>query len=202
MSEVKEKILSESEAMFMRYGFKSITMDDVARELGVSKKTLYQFFVDKNDLVAQCVENHLDKIREGCIFINTHATDPVSEMLEISSHVGQQIKHVNPAALFDLRKYFKPVWDKLDDFRKQYITQNITRNLESGKKKGFYWKDIDTELTCKLYVYLLDFVLNPDNYYDKADFRSVHLELIKYHLRSVCTPKGLEVMENKLSQKQ
>ena len=64
MSEIKDKILTESEALFMRYGFKSITMDDVSRELGVSKKTVYQFFADKNDLVNQCIDHHLEEMRK------------------------------------------------------------------------------------------------------------------------------------------
>ncbi|MBP9689364.1 MAG: TetR/AcrR family transcriptional regulator, partial [Bacteroidia bacterium] len=132
MSEVKDKILTEAELLFMRYGFKSITMDDVAREIGVSKKTLYQFFADKNDLVNQCVEHYLDTMNNICTnVINNKELDAIEVMIQISEQMSVIIRQVNPSSMFDLKKYFKPSWDKLEADRKSYIKQTVINNLNA-----------------------------------------------------------------------
>jgi AcrR family transcriptional regulator len=182
----KVKILHEAETLFMKYGFKSITMDDVARELGVSKKTLYQYFTDKNDLVDQCVENYLEMMQTTCTKISfDKSVDAVSMMLSITEFVGKMLRQVNPSSMYDLKKYFKPAWD----------------NFEHGLKKGLYRKDIDSEMVTRLYIYLISFLTDPDTY-DKTntDIRKLHIEIVKYHLRSICTVKGNELLEEKLKQ--
>lgn len=199
--DIKAKILYEAETLFMKYGFKSITMDDVARELGVSKKTLYQYFTDKNDLVNQCVDSHLDIMKNGCIMIMEPKADPVVSMLQISDFVGKNIRQLNPSSMYDLKKYFKSAWDKVDAYRKEFIATQITENIESGKKKGLYRKDVDTETIVMIYVYLVDFLINPETHASNFDFNKMHQEIIKYHLRAICTPKGLEVMEEQLKNK-
>lgn len=201
MSEVKDKILTESEALFMRYGFKSITMDDVARELGVSKKTLYQFFADKTDLVNQCVDHYLEKMNATCSHIMAKKElDAINAMLEITEQVRAILAQVNPSSMYDLKKYFKPAWDKLDADRRGFIRNNIRENIALGIKKGLYRKDIDLEIISHLYVYLVGFLTDPEKYDPAIDIRTLHMEIVKYHLRSICTIKGLEVLEEKLKQ--
>lgn len=198
----KVKILHEAETLFMKYGFKSITMDDVARELGVSKKTLYQYFNDKNDLVDQCVENHLDTMQSTCTKINfDKSVDAISMMLSITEFVGKMLRQVNPSSMYDLKKYFKPAWDKLEIHKKEFITNSMKENFEHGLKKGLYRKDIDSEMVTRLYIYLISFLTDPDTY-DKTntDIRKLHIEIVKYHLRSICTVKGNELLEEKLKQ--
>ncbi len=197
--EIKTKILLEAKMLFMRYGFKSITMDDISRELGISKKTLYQHFQDKNDLVDQCVDQQINDMNCNCDEMMEKSDDAISAMLAITDFVGNTIRNLNPSAMYDLKKYFKSNWDKLEANRRQFIFNSIQGNIEAGKKKGLYRKEIDTDMTSRLYVYLVGFITDPESY-DRADmdFKTLHLEMIKYHLRSVCTPKGLELLEEKL----
>lgn len=197
--EIKNKILLEAKMLFMRYGFKSITMDDISRELGISKKTLYQHFQDKNDLVDQCVDHQIQDMNCNCEEIMGQSEDPISAMLAITDFFGNVVRTLNPSSMFDLKKYFKTNWDKLEANRREFIFNSIYGNIEAGKKKGLYRKDLDTEITSRLYVYLVGFITNPESY-DRADmdFKTLHLEMIKYHLRSVCTPKGMELLEEKL----
>jgi len=200
MSEVKEKILTEAEALFLRYGFKSITMDDVARELGVSKKTLYQFFADKNDLVHQCVDHYLENMNNACrLIIASKEMDAIEVMLQIAEQVRQMIKQVNPSSVYDLKKYFKSAWDKLEADRRGFIKHTIKENLELGMKKGLYRKDLDVEVTVSIYVYLIGMLTDPDHYeHQGMDIKTMQMEIIKYHLQSICTPKGMEMLEEKL----
>ena len=202
MSEIKDKILTESEALFMRYGFKSITMDDVSRELGVSKKTVYQFFADKNDLVNQCIDHHLEEMRsitEG--IMADKEVDAVTVMLKITEYMRAMLEHINPSSMFDLKKYFKPAWDKLEAERKGYIKKSVEENFAHGVKAGLYRKELDASMIARLYIHLVGFLIDPDKYDNKEmDIRNVHLEIVKYHLRSICTPKGQELLDVKLKQ--
>ncbi|MFN4973290.1 MAG: TetR/AcrR family transcriptional regulator [Bacteroidota bacterium] len=199
--DVKNKILSESQQLFLRYGFKSITMDDISRELGISKKTLYQFFTDKNELVHQCVDHYLHNLNSMCNQITVvKDVDAIEVMLRIAEQVRQMIRQVNPSSLFDLKKYFKPAWDKLEADRRGFIKQLIKENLEHGIKKGLYRKDLDTEITANIYIHLTGLLTDPDNYeHHGMDIRTMQIEIIKYHLRSICTAKGQEMLEEKLS---
>lgn len=202
MSEIKDKILSGSETLFMRYGFKSITMDDVARELGVSKKTLYQFFADKNDLVNQCVEHYLESINAMCnVITEAKEKDAITVMIDIADSVNSMIRQINPSSMFDLKKYFKHAWDKLENDRQGYIRKSIEENFEMGIKKGLYRKDLNKEVTTNIYIFLSGMLTDPDRYPGSdLNISNMYLEIIKYHLRSICTPKGNELLEEKLKQ--
>jgi TetR/AcrR family transcriptional regulator, cholesterol catabolism regulator len=200
MDEAKVKILQGAEALFMRYGFKSITMDDISRELGISKKTLYQYFTDKNDLVNQTVENHLDAEKETCIQLTKTEKDPIAFMLAISESFADEAKHINTAVLFDLRKYFKEAWDKIDAYSKEFIYGQVLQNLEQGKAKGYYRKEMNERVIALYYVNMIQFMVNPDNYQKEVrDFSVVHRELVTYHLHGILTEKGHKQMEKLLS---
>ncbi len=196
MDEAKLKILQGAEALFMRYGFKSITMDDISREMGISKKTLYQYFTDKHDLVNQAIENHLNIEQEYCLNLVKNEKDPIAFLLAISDNFGNEAKHINSAVLFDLRKYFKEAWDKIDAYSKEFIYGQILQNLIDGKAKGYYRAEINERVIALYYVNMVQFMVNPENYQKEVrDFHVVHSELVIYHLRGILTEKGLKQLE-------
>jgi AcrR family transcriptional regulator len=200
--EAKDKILLGAEALFMKYGFKSITMDDIARELGVSKKTLYQFFEDKNDLVNQTIEAHINFDKLHCIKIKESGIDSIEFLFEMSKSLTENHRKVNVAILFDLRKYFKPAWEKLEQFKSDFIRQQMIMNIEDGKEQGIYRLDVNTELMARLYVHSIEFILKPELYQDiSTDFYFIHQEMIKYFLRGICSEKGMKKL-NKLTENQ
>lgn len=200
--EPKQKILAEAEALFMKYGFKSITMDDIARELGISKKTLYQYFEDKNDLVNQAIENHIHCDKQNCCKILEENFDPIEFLFEMSKSITDKHRKVNVAVLFDLKKYFKPAWDKMENFKSVFINEQMLANIINGKELGLYRDDINTELAAKLYVHSVEFMMRPELYQEiSTDFFYIHQEIIKYHLRAICTEKGLKKL-NKIIENQ
>ncbi len=193
--EIKSKILAGAEGLFLRYGFKSITMDDIARELGISKKTLYQFFEDKNMLVDETVSRHIDQEINACKEICQTIENPIEFMLTITDSFGDIKKQINQSILFDLKKYFKPTWDKLNKFRVEFIYNQVLENIKRGKAIGIYHADLEDELTARFYIHLVDFMMNPDNHtHPSYDFKKVHAEMMKYHLRAICTDKGQKVL--------
>jgi AcrR family transcriptional regulator len=194
--EVKNKILNGAEGLFLKYGFKSITMDDIARELGISKKTLYQFFEDKTSLVDQTVVRHICAEERECLKICQEIENPVEFMLMITDTFSDLKKQINQSILFDLKKYFKTTWEKLNHFRIEFIYNQVLENISDGKLKGYYHQDLDDALTAKFYIHLVDFMMNPDYYLsDNFDFKTVHSEMMRYHLRSICTEKGMEILK-------
>ena len=201
MEESKLKILTGAEALFLRYGFKSITMDDIARELGISKKTLYQYFTDKNDLVNQAVENHLSIEKESCLQLEESEKDPIAYLLAISNNFSSEEKHINPAVLFDLKKYFKEAWDKIELYSKEFIYGQVLQNLQQGKSKGLYRKEMNEKIIALHYVHMIQFMVNPENYHkEERNFNVVHKELMTYHLHGILTEKGLKQLDKLLNQ--
>lgn len=191
--EGKDKILLGAEALFMKYGFKSITMDDIARELGISKKTLYQYFEDKNDLVNQTIESHINCDIQNCNLVKNSDHDPIEFLFEISKSITENHRKVNVSVLFDLRKYFKSAWDKLENFKSDFIFRQMVENINTGKEMGLYRAHLNSELIAKLYVHSIEFMMRPELYQEiTTDFYFIHQEIIKYHLRGICTDKGLK----------
>ncbi len=202
MSEdIKNKILVGSECLFLKYGFKSITMDDIARELGISKKTLYQFFDDKNSLVDQTVIRHISQEECVCNDLFSKIENPIDYMLQITDSFGDIKKQINQSVLYDLKKYFKATWEKLNDFRIGFVYNQVLQNLIKGKEQGYYINNLNEKLVTKFYIHLVDFMLNPDNYQDEnLDFKTVHKEMVKYHLHAICTEKGLKYLRKKITE--
>ncbi|MDP1725845.1 MAG: TetR/AcrR family transcriptional regulator [Bacteroidota bacterium] len=191
LDENKNKILAGAESLFLKYGFKNITMDDIARELGVSKKTLYQFFDDKSSLVDQTVSRHIEHEECACRNLRNQISNPIDYMLMITDTFGDLKKQINQSILYDLKKYFKSTWEKLNQFRIDFIYSQVLDNLKKGKEMGLYHENLNENLVARFYIHLIDFMLNPDNYHgENTDFKTVHTEMVNYHLRSICTPKG------------
>jgi hypothetical protein len=104
--------------------------------------------------------------------------------------------------LFDLKKYFKEAWDKLVQFRTHFIYEHISANLEAGIAKGLYYKDINVKIVARVYLHLVDFLITPEMYMQESkSFQEVHRELMRYHLRGICTDKGLKILHEKLKER-
>ena len=192
------KILEGSEHLFSRYGIKSLTMDDVARELGMSKKTLYQYVSDKNDLVEKTLDFHLQHSKHTCELLIEDQNNPIDCMLAIGDFFSQHMKDTNPSLMFDLRKYHIGAWKKLEEYRFETILKQIEQNLIRGVKEGYYRENIDTNVIPRLYIGLTDAILE-SNYFprDQFKFEEVVHQMLSYHIHGIATQKGKEYLKNK-----
>ena len=129
-TEDKHKILSRCERLFMRYGIKSVTMDDVSRELGISKKTLYQFFENKDDLINQITVHHFACQNKAVEEILSEAKTAIDEMIGIANWMNAMSKNMNPSLMFDLRKYHPESWNVFKNHRITEVYNSIKNNLE------------------------------------------------------------------------
>ena len=111
--------------MFMQYGIRSVSMDDIANNLGMSKKTLYQYFADKDELVEGVVDGHINEVEGDCIQCRTNATDAIHEIFLTMEHIMEELNNMNPMLLYDLILYFTPL----------IFISNIEMNINGPRAK-------------------------------------------------------------------
>jgi DNA-binding XRE family transcriptional regulator len=201
MNDELKNILQKVRDLYMKYGIKSITMDDVARELGISKKTLYQYVTDKDDLVGKFIDNEiLTRQAEICKCFG-FGYNAIEELFEISIFMNKMMKDQNPATEYDLKKYYPLHYQKTVKARREGIYEYILINLKKGIKEGLYREEMNTEIIAKLYLLRVE-----DSHiielFTKEEFASLKLfvEILTYHVRGIATEKGIIVLENKIKE--
>jgi len=194
-------IIEKVRELYMKYGIKSITMDDVATTLGISKKTLYQHVSDKDDLVGKFIDNEI-KIRKEqickCLRVGSNA---VEELFEISVYMNKIIRDQNPATEHDLKKYYPHHFLKIEKVRREGIYNYILQNLRKGKEEGLYLAEMNDEIIAKLYLSRVESI-HLNDLFTIEEFTSVKLfmEQLAYHIRGIATKRGLAVFEKKIKE--
>ena len=197
---MSEKIIEGCEKLFRKFGIKSLSMDDIARELGMSKKTIYQYFSDKNDLVKKTFSAILTQNESRCTCIINETNNPVEEILLITRDVSQQMKGTNPSVFYDLRKYHPDAWQLFENHSNIFIYTQIKNNLIKGKAEGYYRNELNEDITARLYISLIQTISNPELFSNiDYDFSSVYNQMINYHFNGICSQKGREYFNNKTS---
>jgi len=201
MEEKLQYILEESSKLFLRYSIKSLSMDDIARQLGVSKKTLYQYFSDKKELVQSVMKFHMEQTNR--CFQNLKFTDgnAIDILLEVSQILIEQMGQINPAVKYDLKKYYPEAFKTMMDYKRGKILSHIERNLSQGIKEGLYRKDMNTHVIAYFYLIRMDQFLSmeaDDDTIKNISSETILTELFIYHIRGIANDKGLEYLEGKL----
>jgi AcrR family transcriptional regulator len=198
--EIKTRIISGARELFFRYGVKSITMDEVAKNLGISKKTIYQFFKDKNELVYVVARDHMAETEGIMKKINEVATDPIDEVLKISQALRGIMQNMNPSLLFEIQKHHPKAWKAFTDHKEECIHSSLTQNLKSGIEKGLYRNEIDVEILSRLRLEEIQMAFNPLIFpASKFNIQKVQLQFIEHFLYGICTLKGHKLI-NKYKQ--
>jgi TetR/AcrR family transcriptional regulator, cholesterol catabolism regulator len=201
MTDDLKNILIKVRDLYMKYGIKSITMDDVASELSISKKTLYQYVTDKDDLVGKFVENEISIRFEEIFKCFKVGFNAIEELFEISIFMNRMIKNQNPATEHDLRKYYPHHYEKTVKARREGIYKYILLNLRKGKEEGLYREDLDVDIIAKLY-----FSRTESDHFNRLftaeEFASPKLftELLIYHVRGIASEKGIIILEKKIKE--
>lgn len=195
--EMREKIINKSSDLFLTYGFKSVTMDDIANKMGISKKTIYQHFQNKTKLVEATTLHIFEHISHGIDGICELGKNPIEEIYEIKKFVMQNLKDEKSSPQYQLQKYYPKIFASLK--RKQFnkMLGCVTQNLERGVAQGIYRDSIHIDFISRLYFNGMVSLKDQDIF--PIDDFSIHILMdnyIEYHLRGICTPKGL----NKLTE--
>lgn len=193
---MKDKIIRETKELFFRYGIKSITMEDIARELGISKKTLYQHFDNKNDLLLEVINLHDREEKARLIEIQSVATDAIDEMIRIAKYFDQMLKQVSPSLVFDVQKYHRDAWEKMNKMHNEDVYKEIFANLRRGIEEGLYRDDFDTDIIAKIYV-STSILSTRSDVFAPNDYKmhDIHRTNMLYHLHGIVSAKGLEQLQ-------
>lgn len=188
---IKEKILKGSEELFMKYGVRSISMDDIARHLSVSKKTLYQHFADKDDMVASVVQSHMYSEKAKYDQIASTATNSIEELGMISACMRRDLESVNPSLLFDIHKFHPKAWSVWNEHKEKFIRESVVRNLEQGKQEGYFRPEINSDILASLRLITIEAGFN-DQYFPKSKFSLVDVQsqIFDHFVFGLCTEKG------------
>ena len=201
MNEDLKNILLKVRDLYTKYGIKSITMDDVANDLGISKKTLYQFVTDKDDLVGKFIDMEIELKQEEinrCFNVRYNA---IEELFEISVFMKKMMRDQNPATEHDLKKYYPHHYQKIVKTRRERMYHYLLMNLIKGKEEGLYRKNMDEKIIAKLYLSRSEDI-HFSELFSVEEFTSdkLFLELVIYHIRGIATDAGLIVLEKKLKE--
>ena len=196
---MRERILTKAKELFFKFGLRSVSMDDICRELGISKKTLYQHFETKDKLIKEGMTKQMEE--DVCMMKNaqTNAFNAIDELLQLSEYVAAMLSELSPTLLYDCQKYYGSIWVEFEKINSEHIYNDIHRNLKRGITEGLYRNDFDIDIITKLYLGLSNNSTNvdifpPQKYNTKAVFQT-H---IMYHIRGIATPKGMEVLHDLL----
>lgn len=201
MNEELEKVLTKVHELYMKYGIKSITMDDVSRELGISKKTLYQYVSDKDDLVGKIVDFEIQKRQEEICKCFRVGYNAVEELFELSIYMNRIAKNQNFVTEYDLKKYYPGHFERVMKARREGVYNYILTNLKKGVKEGLYRKEMNKEVIARLYLWRAD-SSNIHELFTVEEIASVKLfiEILTYHIRGIATDKGIIVLEKKVKE--
>jgi AcrR family transcriptional regulator len=201
MNDELKHILEKVKILYLKYGIKSVTMDDVSRELGISKKTLYQYVKDKGDLVEKVVELELTDRQQNLNCIETSGLNAIEELLEVNRQVVGMLQNFNPATEYDLKKYYPDLHHRIQESRRAHMHKSILENIRKGRNEGIYRENFDEDIISKLNV------LRFENLFSSELFTSNELssekffnELFIYHIHGIANQNGLKILEEKLSE--
>lgn len=203
MNEELKHILTKVRDLYTRYGIKSVTMDDVSRELGISKKTLYQHVVDKNELVTKVVDMLIEETANSLDCAFSKDLNAIDQLFEVHKHVAIKLREYSPVSDYDLRKYYPDEFRKLSLIRKEKMYQYMLENLKKGKEEGLYREDLSEEIIAKIHVTRMQNTFESDmlTSEEKTSLK-VFYEFFIYHIRGIASEKGIKLLEEKLSKKE
>jgi len=201
MNDDLQHLLIKVRELYLKYGIKSITMDDVARELGISKKTLYQYVTDKDDLVGKFIDYEIFLRQEQIFKCFRIGFNAIEELFEISIFMNKIMRNQNPATEYDLRKYYPQHFQKMLSIRRERMYNYFLMNLKKGKEERLYREEMNEEIISKLYLSRIENI-HLNEMFTVEEFTSMKLftELLIYHVRGIATPLGITVLEKKISE--
>lgn len=182
--------------MFMRYGIRSVSMDDIAAQLGMSKKTLYQFYTDKEELVDAVLSAVLDDNRTRCLADRQQAENAIHEVFQAFDMMHEMFTNMNPSIVFDLEKYHPDVSKKLQHHKQVFMYQVIKQNLERGIKEELYRAEINVDVLTRFRIESMMLAFNSDIFpSNRTQLVNIQEEILEHFLYGLSTAKGHKLIQ-------
>lgn len=189
--------------LFIRYGIRSVSMDDIARQLSISKKTLYQYFKDKEEIINVATRTHMEIEKKEYEEIFQSSKNAVDELANISQCMRRDFRDMNPAVLYDMKKYHHQAWNIWLDFKDNYIIDSMVRNLRRGIKEGYFRKEIDPETLAIFRLEQVQLAFDERIFpRERFELKDVQIKLFDHFVHGIVTEKGRQLWEEYMQSEQ
>ena len=193
---MKEKIIANAKEMFLKLGFKSITMDDIAGEMCISKKTIYKYFCNKEILIEESTAAIHKEIHEIIDTIIKQNHNAIEENFEIRKMFKEMFKSSDTSPIYQLKKHYPEIYEKVMLREINECNSAFEQNIRKGIQQGLYRENINIDSYIQFY-YQLVFNIKA-NIVSEKEGQKIELEILEYHTRAMATPKGLLELEKNL----
>jgi AcrR family transcriptional regulator len=201
MEEKERRVIIGATEVFMRLGIKSVNMDDVSRSLGISKKTLYQYVKDKNELVRKAMQLHCEIEDNAIDAICAKGLNAIDESFEMMKFISDMLRLIHSSIMFDIEKYHPEIKGEMMENRQSRVFTCIYENINKGIKEGLYRSDLNPKITARLYVGLVELIFKPEHFKDEhLNFFELYLEMFRYHIRGIASEKGIQYLQQKVKE--
>ena len=199
--DVKENIIHQSLILFLKKGVKQINMDEVASNLGISKKTLYKHFDNKQDLIHHCFQRHNQMFEEMINNSFLQSNNAIDELFAIDESVSLMMKKTNPYLLGELKRYYPNTWNLLEDLKQKVLFNIMKINITNGIQQELYRSELDVDIITKFVISRTDALVNDEIFpLTVYNFQDLLKENRIYHIRGIATPKGIKYLEKKINE--
>jgi TetR/AcrR family transcriptional regulator, cholesterol catabolism regulator len=200
--EAKERILIKAHELFNRYGIRSISMDDISVQLGMSKKTLYQYYVDKDELVNAVFEEIFNTNKAQCQESRNAGENVIHEVFLSFDRVQDMLSNMNPAVLFDMKKYHPTAFKKFQDFQNNFLYKMIKENIQRGMEEELYRADVDVEILTRFRLHSIMLSFDPEAFpSNKSQLVHIEQQLMEHFLYGLATVKGQKLIQKYKNQR-
>lgn len=189
--EIKDRILNHAQKLFTRNGIKSVSMDDIAADMAMSKKTLYKWFENKDQIVQAAMARHLEGTQCDCTAMIQTATSAIDELFRMLEWVKQEFSNVHPGIFYDLQKFHPATWQLWQAHKNEFILSQIIENLRRGIAEGLFRADLDLDVMARLRLAQIELQFDPD-LYPPREFANerVSVALLEHFMLGVATLRG------------
>ena len=193
---VERDIVVSASSLFLQYGYKAVTMDDIAELMHISKKTIYVHFSDKTSLVRSAVFHVFDEVKDKIIAVQSSIENPIKALYETKKIAVEVLGKKDKSPQYQLQKYYSSIYAEIRKKELSALGETFKMNLNKGIESGLFRASIDTEFITRIYFNgfrgLRDIELFPPK---DTDIDLIIGKYIDYHLRAIVTPKGLNFLE-------
>ena len=189
-------LIGRVSGLFLKKGMKRVTMDDIAKELSVSKKTLYKYVKNRKELVMKSTFFHVQRDQLKVKEIQAKNLNPIIENHELAKFVIETISNVSPCVHYDLENYFPESWKLLNGYFRGFVFESLHTNLLRGQKEGVYRSDFNAEIIAKVFASKIDMIFDAELFpTERFNFKDVYLEYLHYHLRAIVSEESLLMLK-------
>ncbi len=196
MKNVKEHILAAAQALFFKKGIRSVSVDEIASALKMSKKTIYEYFKNKDDIVLELVKSHIHFHQKEIEKLIKKSDNIIEETLAIVKCSSEMMEQINPNVFEDLKTTYPKAWNYLEEFKKTFIIATITKGLQKGQKQRLIRKDINVKLMAYLRLIQINLLFQTDILREfNMSVNELQNQLTKHFLYGIATEKGIKIIE-------